>query len=81
MKQLLKSILERAGRLGLEQRDLALAQEFLDGHEFGFCLDTIIELICEAGVRVDEGFYKEIAEAARKLGLPGGKVERVKELL
>ena len=81
MKQLLKSILARAGRLGLAQGHLDLAREFLDGHEFGFCLDTIITLVCEEGIKVDEEFVSEVGEAARKMGLPGEKVERLKELL
>ena len=81
MKQLLKSILARAGRLGLEQRHIDLAREFLDGHEFGLCLDTIITLVCEEGVHVDEGFYLEVAEAARKLGLGAEKVEGVRRLV
>jgi hypothetical protein len=81
MKQLLKSILAEAGRLGLAQGHLDLAREFLDGHEFGLCLDTIVTLVCEDGMRVDEGFYLEVAEAAKKLGLASEKVERVRELL
>ncbi|HEV3411638.1 MAG TPA: MafI family immunity protein, partial [Puia sp.] len=66
MKQTLKSILARAGRLGLAQKHLDLAREFLDGHEFGLCLDTIVTLVCEEGIRVDEEFYREVAGAARK---------------
>lgn len=81
MKQTLKSILARAGRLGLAQGHLDLAREFLDGHEFGLCLDTIVTMVCEDGIRVDEGFYREVAEAAAKLGLDAGKVERVRELM
>jgi len=81
MKQTLKSIMARARRLGLAERHLGLAREFLDGHEFGLCLDTIIELMCEEGIRVDEEFYREVADAAGKLGLKGEKVERVRELL
>jgi hypothetical protein len=81
MKQTLKSILARAGALGLAQAHLDLAREFLDGHEFGLCLDTIITQVCEEGVRVDEGFFVEVAGAARKLGLAEEKVERVREML
>jgi hypothetical protein len=81
MKQTLKSILARARRLGLAERHLALAREFLDGHEFGLCLDTIVTLVVDEGISVDEGFYREVAEAAGKLGLTGEKVERVRELL
>jgi hypothetical protein len=81
MKKLLKSILARAGRLGLGQVHLDLAREFLDGHEFGLCLDTIVTLVCEEGIKVDEGFYLEVAEAAGRMGLPGEKVERIKELV
>jgi hypothetical protein len=81
MKKLLKSILARADRLGLAQRHLDLAREFLDGHEFGFCLDTIVTLVCEEGIRIDEGFYEEVAEAAKKMGLAQEKVDRIKELL
>jgi hypothetical protein len=81
MKQTLKSILARAGRLGLAQRHLDLAREFLDGHEFGLCLDTIITLVCEEGITVDEGFYREVAEAARKVGLESGKAEQVRKLI
>jgi hypothetical protein len=81
MKQLLKSLIARAGRLGLASRHLELARQFLDGHEFGICLDTLITLVCEEGIRVDEGFCQEIAEAAKKMGLPAEKVEWVRELL
>jgi len=80
LKKLLKSILVRAGRLGLAQGHLDLAREFLDGHEFGLCLDTIITLVCEEGIKVDEDFYLEVAEAAGKIGLSPEKVERVREL-
>jgi hypothetical protein len=81
MKQLLKSLMARAGRLGLEQGNLDLAREFLDGHEFGLCLDTIVTSICEEGIKVDKWFYLEVAEAAKKIGLSSEKVERVRELL
>lgn len=81
MKQTLKSILARARRLGLAERHLDLAREFLDGHEFGLCLDTIVTMVCEDGIRVDEGFYTEVAEAAGKLGLAREKVERVREMM
>ena len=80
-KQLLKSILERAVRLGLPDRDVELAREFLAIHDFGLCLDTVVTQVCEEGVRVDEEFYREVKEAAGKLGLAGEKVERVKELV
>jgi hypothetical protein len=81
MKQTLKSIMARAGRLGLPQGHLDLAREFLDGHEFGLCLDTIVTMVCEEGIKVDEGFYREVAEAAKKLGLPMGKVEGLWRLM
>ena len=50
-------------KAGLSQASLVLAREFLDGHEFGLCLDTIVTLVCEEGIRVDEEFYQEVAEA------------------
>jgi hypothetical protein len=81
MKQLLKSILVRAGRLGLAKRHIDLAREFLDGHEFGLCLDMIVTLVCEEGIKVDEGFYLEVAEAAKKIGLKGEKVDGVRRLV
>ncbi len=81
MKQTLKSILARAGQLGLAQAHLDLAREFLDGHEFGLCLDTIVTMVGEEGIKVDEGFYREVAEAAKKLGLPVGKVEGLWRLM
>ena len=80
MKKLLKSILARAERLGLAQAHLDLAKEFLDGHEFGFCLDTILTLVCEEGIKVDEEFCQEVAEAAKKMGLAAKKVEGVRRL-
>jgi|HubBroStandDraft_1064217.scaffolds.fasta_scaffold26081_4 hypothetical protein len=81
MKQTLKGILARARRLGMAERHLELAREFLDGHEFGLCLDTIVTLVCEEGVQVDEGFYLEVAEAAKKMGLAAEKVEGVRRLV
>ena len=81
MKQTLKSILARAKLLGLADCHLDLAREFLDGHEFGLCLDTLIELVCEEGLKVDEGFYREVLDAAGKLGLAEEKAERVRELI
>ena len=81
MKELLKSILTRAARLGLARRDLDLARDFLRRHEFGLCLDTVVTLVVEEEIKVDETFFAEVAEAARKIGLAHEKVERVKELL
>jgi hypothetical protein len=81
MKQTLKSILARSARLGLPKAHLELAREFLDGHEFGLCLDTIVTQVCEEGVRVDERFYLEVKAAAEKIGLAREKVERVREML
>jgi hypothetical protein len=81
MKQTLKGILARARRLGMAERHLELAREFLDGHEFGLCLDTIVTLVCEEGVQVDEGFSLEVAEAAKKMGLAAEKVEGVRRLV
>lgn len=81
MKQLLKSILTKADKLGLSKANLALAREFLDGHEFGLCLDTIVTLVCKEGIRVDEEFYQEVAEAARKIGLEFWKVGVLRRLI
>ena len=81
MKQTLKSILARAKRLGLAQGHLDLAWEFLDGHEFGLCLDTIVTMVCEDGIKIDEGFYREVAEAAKKIGLEFGKVGVLRRLI
>lgn len=81
MKRLLKSILIRAGGLGLRQADLEVAREFLDGHEFGLCLDTIVTQLVEEGTRIDEGTYQEVMEAAKKIGLASEKVGRIRELL
>jgi hypothetical protein len=81
MKKLLKSNLERAARLGLPQADVDLAREFLDIHDFGLCLDTVVTQVYEEGLRIDEEFYLEVKEAAGKLGLAGEKVERVRGLI
>jgi hypothetical protein len=81
MKRLLKSILAKAGGLGLGQADLDVAREFLDGHEFGLCLDTIVTQMTEEGVQIDGATYSEVMEAAGKIGLAAEKVERLKELV
>lgn len=65
----------------MDQRHLDLVREFLDGHEFGLCLDTLIELVCEEGIRVDEEFYHEVKKGVRRMGLTEEKAERVKELI
>jgi hypothetical protein len=41
----------------------------------------IVTLVCEEGIKVDEGFYLEVAEAAKKIGLKGEKVDGVRRLV
>ena len=38
-------------------------------------------LVCEEGTRIDEGLYREVVQAARKIGLEPGKAEKLKELI
>ena len=81
MKQLLKRLIAKAERLGLPREHLDLVREFLDGHEFGLCLDTLIELVADEGIAVDEEFYQEVKEGVMKMGLAEEKAARVRELI
>lgn len=81
MKELLYEIIEKAALLGLPDTDISTANEFLDHHEFGLCLDTIITQMYENEVHIDFDFYNMVVAAAKKMEISIGDISFIKKLL
>jgi hypothetical protein len=81
MKGLLEKLIHKAGLLGLPSADVNNAQEFLDHHEFGLCLDIIIDQIYEYEIEIDNEFYQQVLKAADRLNIPRNRVNFIEKLL
>lgn len=69
MKKKLAILIEEAKILGLPQRDLDYASDFLINHEYGLCYDTVITQLYEYDIEIDHKIYMLISKVAKDLSL------------
>lgn len=69
MKKKLVALIEGAKILGLPQRDLDSANDFLINHEYGLCYDTVITQLYEYDIEIDNKIYSLISKIAKDLSL------------
>lgn len=81
IENILKSFIESAKPIGLDEQDLNNAKEFLEHHEYGLCFDTIITQLYEYDIEIDEEFYEVITQIANKMNLPSESYSFTKELV
>jgi hypothetical protein len=84
MKKLFNTFLrliEIARILGLNERDLKNAEDFLKHNEFGLCFDTIITQLYEYDIEIDNEFYKSISKIGESMNLKHESFSFMKELI
>ncbi|MFC0182994.1 hypothetical protein SAMN04515674_1303 [Pseudarcicella hirudinis] len=84
MKTLVNALLrliEIAKILGLDDRDLENAKEFLMHNEFGLCFDTIITQMYEYDIEIDNDFYESISKIGERMNLKQESYSFMKELI
>ncbi len=84
MKTLLNALLkliEIARILGLDNRDLKYAEDFLMYNEFGLCFDTIITQMYEYDIEIDNEFYESIKKIGERMTLKQESYSFMKELI
>jgi hypothetical protein len=84
MKILLNALLrliEIARILGLNERDLKNAEDFLKHNEFGLCFDTIVTQLYEYDIEIDNEFYESISKIGDRMNLKQGSYSFMKELI
>lgn len=84
MKTLVNALLgliEIARILGLDNRDLKYAEDFLNHNEFGLCFDTIVTQMYEYDIEIDNEFYQLISKIGERMNLRQESYSFMKELI
>jgi len=74
-------LLEAAQALGLPDRDVACAKEYLQHNELGLCLDTIITQLYEHDIAIDNHVYERIETIGSAMALAADSWTFLEELL
>ncbi|MEZ4928379.1 MAG: MafI family immunity protein [Saprospiraceae bacterium] len=74
-------LIEIARILGLDNRDLKNAEDFLMHSEFGLCFDTIITQMYEYDIEIDNEFYESISKIGERMNLKQESYSFMKELI
>ncbi|CAH0191046.1 hypothetical protein SRABI27_01505 [Pedobacter sp. Bi27] len=81
MKKKLAALIEEVKILGLPQRDLDNANDFLINHEYGLCYDTVITQLYEYDIEIDNKIYSLISKIAKDLSLSENDYLFMKDLV
>lgn len=81
MKKKLAALIEEAKILGLPQRDLDNANDFLINREYGLCYDTVITQLYEYDIEIDNKIYSLISKIAKDLSLSENDYLFMKDLV
>lgn len=74
-------LIEIARILGLDDRDLKNAEDFLMHNEFGLCFDTIITQMYEYDIEIDNEFYESISKIGYRMNFKQESYYFMKELI
>ncbi|WP_408022230.1 MafI family immunity protein [Sphingobacterium sp.] len=73
-------LIEIARILGLNNRDLKNAEDFLTHNEFGLCFDTIVTQVYEYDIEIDSELYESISKIGERMNLKLESYSFMKEL-
>ncbi|MBB1644796.1 MafI family immunity protein [Sphingobacterium sp. UME9] len=74
-------LIEIARILGLDNRDLKNAEDFLMHNEFGLCFDTVITQMYEYDIEIDSEFYESISKIGESMDLKQESYSFMKDLI
>jgi hypothetical protein len=80
-KVMLNKLIIEANTFGFPEKDIRYAKEYLKLHEYGLCLDQILQQLYEFGIKVDYKFYHLAKEVSLTLNLPNESIVYIKELI
>lgn len=84
MKKLIDTLfilIEKAESLGLNNRDLDIAKNYLIYNEFGLCFDTVITQMYENNIEIDSEFYEQVCKIGKQMNLESENYSFMKELI
>ncbi|SEN41322.1 hypothetical protein SAMN05192574_10382 [Mucilaginibacter gossypiicola] len=64
------TLINLAEQLGLNERDITNAKEYLEYNELGLSFDCVITQIHEYDVAINKAFYSLVTDIANELKLP-----------
>ncbi|MFC0514394.1 MafI family immunity protein [Mucilaginibacter angelicae] len=70
IKSRILTLINLAGQLGLNEKDIKVAEEYLEYYEWGLSFEHLITQIFEYDVEIDQLFYKMVSDIAVDLKLP-----------
>lgn len=71
----LSALINLAGQLGLSERYITVATEFIEHQEFALSFDQVVTQIYEDDVEINTLFYSMVTDIARKLELPANEYD------
>lgn len=77
----LLKLVETAKILGLNNRDIKSAEDFLMHDEFGLCFDTLITQMYEYDIEIDTELYELISKIGQLMNLKQGSYAFMRELI
>ena len=81
IKKLLQTLIDQSETKGLSSSDVNAAKEYLQHHEFGLSLDTIVTQMYEYNVQIDQEFYLQIEQIANMMNIPESEYSYIKKLI
>ena len=81
LKETLLKLIEIARILGLNEKDLKNAKDYLEHNEFGLCFDTLITQMYEYDIEIDNNSYELISKIGKKMNLEVDNYSFMKELI
>lgn len=77
----LSRMIETACALGLSEKDLMNAKEYLKHNELELCFDTVITQLYEYEIEINEQFYELVSKIAKSMKLQQESYFFIKDLI
>jgi hypothetical protein len=75
VKSRILTLINLAGQLGLSEKDMAIAKEYLEHNELGLSFDHVITQIAEYNIEINKSLYLMVADIASELKLPANEYD------
>ena len=77
----LSHLIEKSKLLGLPEKDIQIAQDFLTLNELGLSFDTIVTQMYEYNVEITEEYYRMLTKIGEKMKIPLREYDFMQELI
>ncbi|RYU87939.1 MafI family immunity protein [Mucilaginibacter terrigena] len=81
LSSLLKEIIIQAEQVGLPQKDLQIATEYIEYNEFGVALEHVIDQLFEFDIKINQVMYDSIALSAQAMKMDENTYSFLKSLI